>query len=553
MGTCFPSAGTRAQLQDTSPHPETDRDETGFLRSLFDRIRPAVIGAWLGDLGRFWWALAALNLSKTVFVIRGRRSRCPCQNPSDSGRAWETGCDPAAFWNDPARFRRVCPLLKRAPNGHWRCSVDTAGVRPFWLRAGAWTGGTVAALYLGCILLAFAFLHAVGYPVRILSVAWPPAWHEVRESRALYFFQKAEASLRANRTGEALLYLAQSYQLDPHGYMPGRILAQLWQTSENDVSNQIYRRLMAEHPAERAQTAEAWFLSLLARGDFSSIEGLAWDRLNAGESEASAWLNALVIASRRTGDAKFLEKSQAAAALPALAKQVCAWELMTRKEPRERAWSALTAPIPENTDPYLIYYRIDWLIGAGYPSDALFQLSRGQDRLPPTDRCRLALDAYAVLGWTSILQDQAAQLLSARPVAAPSLEVLCAHLIRYPDAAVLARVAEAFERNTPSQAERLGAYLSLYCAAGAVGDWKRLQAAENGLMAVTGGKIVGLDPLERYFRSNGRSGPIERYLPALPTMPVEITYALYGYSDRHPAGNNSKPGDWRPGPIAKPR
>jgi len=514
---------------------------------------PGAIGAWLGDFGRFWWALAALNLSKTIFVIRGRRSQCPCQNPSDSGRAWETGCDAAAYWNSPVRFRRVCPLLRMAPDGRWRCSVDTAGVRPFWLLAAGWTGGAAASVYVGCVLLAFVFLHTVGYPVRLASVAWPPAWHEIRESRGVYFLQKAEAALRANRTGEALLSLSQSYQLDPHGYMTGRILAQLWQTSEGDVSNQIYSRLMAEHPAERPQTAEAWFTSLLARGDFKSIEVLAWDRMNAEKSETSAWLNALVSASRRTGDAKFLERAATAPALPSFAKQACAWELMTRRESPENARSALTAPVPADTDAYLLYYRMDWLIGAGYASDALFQLGREQDRLPASDRCRLGLDAFAALGWQGILRDQAAQLLSASKASPPLVELLCAHLIRYPSAAVLAQVADAFDRDPPAQADqRFGAYMSLYCAAGAAGDWKRLQAAEASLKTVAGARIAALDTLERYFRNNGRSGPIERYLPALPAMPIDIMYALYNYSDRHPPGVDPRTGGRRPGPISNP-
>jgi hypothetical protein len=541
--------GKRAQLQDTSPHSDLDRDETGFLRRQFDRIRPAAIGAWLGDLGRFWWALAALNLSKTIYVIRKRRTRCPCQNPSDSGRAWETGCDAAAYWNDPARFRRVCPLLMKAPDGRWRCSVDAARVRPFWLRAAAWTGGTAAALYVGCVLLAFAFLQAVGYPVRISSVAWPPAWHQIRESRAVYFFQRAEAALRANRTGEALLYLAQSYQLDPHAYMPGRILAQLWQTSENDVSNQIYRRLMDEHPAQRAETAQAWYLSLLARGDFKSIEVLAWERINAEKAEAGVWLNALLVASRRTHDTRFLEEASKASALPEFARQACAWELMTRGKSKVEAWRVLTAPPQADEAPFLLYYRIDWLIEAGYAGDALFQLNREQARLPAADRCWLLLDAYAALGWQSILQDQVGRLLAAGQTGTPLLELLCAHLIRYPNGPVLAQVADAFDKSPAGQADQgIGAYLSLYCAAGASGDWKRLQAAGTAMKSISGGKIVALDVLEHYFRTSGRSAPIERYLPVLPSMPVDIVYALYTYSDSHPPGILSDLKDGRRAP-----
>lgn len=538
----FPPAGAGnpakpAHLQDSPPHPDDDRDETGFLRRQFGRIRIGAIGEWTGDWGRLLWALIALNLSKTLWVVRGRRSRCPCQHPSDSGRAWETGCDAAAFWNSPARFRRACPLLKKAPDGRWMCSVDAANVRPFWARAAAWGGGTVVVLYFAFAIFGFAFLRAVGNPVRFASVAWPPDWHEMQEARARYFFRKAEAAIAGNRMREALLSLAQSYELDPHDYTAGRILAQLWQTSESDRSNQIYAKLMAEHPAQRAETAQAWFRSLLARGDFKAIETLAWERMNAEKSETGAWLNALMIASRRTHDDGFLQKASADAALPAFAKQVCAWELMARKEPQENVRRALTEPIPDNAEIYLVYYRIDWLIRTGYASDAFFQLNRAQNRLPASDRCRLYLDAYAVLGWQGILQDQVGQLLSSSTNNSALLELLCAHLIRYPNAAVLAQVADAFDKSPPAKTdEKIGSYLSLYCAAGASGDWNRLRSAGTDLKAISGVTIAGLDPMEAYFRTNGRSGPIERYLPALPSIPIEVMYALYAYSDSHPSG-----------------
>jgi hypothetical protein len=92
----------------------------------------------------------------------------------------------------------VCPILKKAPDGRWVCSVDTADVRPFWGRAAAWFGGAAIVLFVAGTILAFGYLRIVGYPVRLGSVAWPPSWHEVREARASYLFQKAELSLHAD-------------------------------------------------------------------------------------------------------------------------------------------------------------------------------------------------------------------------------------------------------------------------------------------------------------------------------------------------------------------
>jgi hypothetical protein len=525
----------QATLQKSSQIPD-DPEETGFLRRQFGRIRHGAARGWLGDWSRFWWTLIALNLSKTLYVVRGRRTRCPCQHPSDSGRAWETGCDAAAFWNSPARFRRVCPVFKRAPDGQWRCSVDAANVRPFWIRAAAWSGGFAVVLYLVCAVFAFAFLRAVGNPVRFASVAWPPDWHEIQQARASYFFQKAEAAIGANRTSEALLSLAQSYELNPHDYVTGRILAQLWQSSQSDRSSQIYAKLMVEHPAQRSETAKAWFRNLLARGDFKSVEALAWERLNAGSTDTGAWLNALMIASRQTRNEGYLVKAVKSPTLPSYVKQACAWELMAHHEPRENVMHALTAPVPADANVYLLYYRIDGLFKAGFASDALFLLDRDQARLPAADRWQLYLDGYAAMGWQSILLDQVNQFLSASSASPEAIELLCAHVIKYPDTAVLDEVADALDKSPPSKTDqKLEAYLSLYCAAGAVGDWKRLQAAGAVLKVITQGRIA-LDPIEGYFRSKGRLGPIERYLPGVPPIPMNVIIALYAYSDGHPPG-----------------
>ena len=82
---------------------------------------------WLGDFLRFWWGLLYWNTRKGLFRLNRDQASCPCQNPSDSGRARETGCDAAHYWHQPARFRRVCPLLVETPDG-LRCSVDTRDV-----------------------------------------------------------------------------------------------------------------------------------------------------------------------------------------------------------------------------------------------------------------------------------------------------------------------------------------------------------------------------------------------------------------------------------------
>src|SRR5207253_1322402 len=97
------------------------------------------------------------------------RSACPCQSPSDSGRAYETQCDACMSWSRPARFQRVCPLLVPTKDG-MRCSANTPEVRPFWGRAFGFYGGVLFSIYLVGVITVFIFLRTIGYPVSIVHV-----------------------------------------------------------------------------------------------------------------------------------------------------------------------------------------------------------------------------------------------------------------------------------------------------------------------------------------------------------------------------------------------
>src|ERR1019366_8122926 len=89
----------------------------------------------------------------------------------------------------------------------------------------------------------------------------------------------------------------------------------------------LYSQLMRDHPERRPETAQAWFLALLSRGEFAAIEALAVDRLQAEPNQASGWLNALIFASRRTGDRGALVKAIAVSGrLPDYVRQACEWE-----------------------------------------------------------------------------------------------------------------------------------------------------------------------------------------------------------------------------------
>ncbi|MBI2497405.1 MAG: hypothetical protein HYV75_05630 [Opitutae bacterium] len=252
---------------------------------------------WIGDFFRFWWALFYWNIRKGWFRLSGaHRDDCPCQNQSDSGLAFESRCEPITQWHRPARFRRVCPLLKETPDG-LRCSVEAEGVRPFWGRAAVYAGGALLALYLAGTLAAYVALRAANYEMGYLVVAWPPRWQELRGAQERLYAARAQTAIRQGNYQEAILSLEMVCQLNPRNYSAGLALAGLSQVAARpNVAEHIYERLMRDVPEQRIATAQIWFRTLLARANYANIIPLAATMLSEDPEQRGAWLNALLFA-----------------------------------------------------------------------------------------------------------------------------------------------------------------------------------------------------------------------------------------------------------------
>ena len=340
-----------------------------------------------------------------------------------------------------------------------------------------------------------------------------------------------EDYLLLNQPIPGIMALSQSYQLDPGNYELGRLLAELLQSGWSDNSSRVYRQLMRDHPAERRQTSGAWFQALLARGDFTSIESLAGERMSGDPGSAAAWFNALLFANRRTGHNEVLRKLlDPAGGLPLYMRQMCALELQFRSESPAATQSVLQRPIASNPAPLFVYYWIDRQLHAGLADAALLELNLHGPLLSSPDRVRLTLDAYALEGWDTILHGQVDQLLAAG--LSPALvQLLCTHLIRQPDPVILDGLFDAVYSHPPAaDAGNLGLYASLYCAAGAGRDWLRLRAAAAELQSIAGSRFTALDSAEAFFHG-AQPVPVERCLRALPGLPVEISYAMYDLAD----------------------
>lgn len=209
---------------------------------------------WLANFFRLLGGLFYWNIRKTWFQQRRGRSPCPCQSPSDSGLAFETGCEACVQWSRPIRFRRVCPLLVETLDG-LRRSANTADVRPFWGRTLRYYGGMLGTLYVIAVLAVFVFLRTIGYPVSILDIGLPPLWHRLAHARGWYFFEQSQRAFTAGRSAEGVLYLANAYEFDPANYQIGIRLAKNYQLGQPAHSDEVFERLIREHPEHRNATA----------------------------------------------------------------------------------------------------------------------------------------------------------------------------------------------------------------------------------------------------------------------------------------------------------
>ncbi|MBI4624103.1 MAG: hypothetical protein HY736_12920 [Verrucomicrobia bacterium] len=480
---------------------------------------------WFADLFRLAWGLFYWNTRKAWFQWRRGRARCPCQNPSDSGRAFETGCEACVSWSRQVRFRRVCPLLVETPDG-LRCAANTADVRPFWGIAAGYYGGALLSVYAVVVLTIFIFLRTVGYPVSILHVGLPPLWHKVGQARGWFFLDRSNRAFAAGKTAEGLLYLANSYDFDPTNVDAGLALAKHFQAAHPARSDEIFKKLLRDHPGKRAGIAQDWFRALLARGDFEKIAPLAQAEILTDTVHAGVWIRALLFATRRTGydgPLRALLANHAPAAVPW--HPVIETELLLRAGRPREARAALERPWPGRSPPFSLFYRVNALIDLKDTFAALDLLARHPRALDPEAEVTLRLDAFAERNAKGPLQRQLDELLVPRLNLA-TLKIICAHLIRHPDAAIFDRLyAKVGREPIPFGTETAGAWFSLLCTAGAVGDRARLSEITERLKTASRNPFVALDGVAAFFRGETGERRITLFLPILP-LPLEVTYAL---------------------------
>ena len=486
---------------------------------------------WAGDIWRTAGALWYWNLRKSVFRLRGRKGHAPCQHPSDSGKAFETACEAASFWRDRSRFaRRVCPLLKPDAKGGWICSVDSAQVRPFW-------GRTLRYYGLGAVILALALggavfggLRMVGYRATLRQVFWPRAWHELRDVRAEYFLGKAQALVAKGEIRDAALALLTAQEISPHNYSIGMSLAQLYQVWRRDLVDRTYADLLARYPQRRAETANAWLRSLLARSELEGVAALAQRELAGGGGDPAPWTYALIFAARQLKRPELLDAAVQAGA-PKPVDAVLRLEAQTERAPPDEARQLLLWAHTPAGFPLATFEQIDRLIELGDATSALVLLRGAQKTLSGRDVAKLALAIYAVAGDVTAQRREARALLAPARGNSAGVGLVALHLIQYPDAELLRECVEALARigDEPpeTQADTIAA---VYFAAVCSGQQSLLPELRARLAGVHRATATTLERFEEIMRGDDPGAALRAVLPVVQPMTLELNYALIAKS-----------------------
>ena len=484
---------------------------------------------WFGDLGRLYWGHIYWNLRKSLFRLRGASGAAPCQHPSDSGLAGETGCEACAGWRDRGRFHRLCPLLATAADGRRVCSVNASQVRPFWGRAAILYAGTAMAAACLSVVVAFAGFRMIGYRVPLRVVAWPPAWKRIHGARADYYYRLALRSFDAGDIRQSYLALSQAYALDPDNLEVARLLAQLTQIGNPDYSDAIYGRLLDRDRANFEAVGEIWVKALIARGDFASAARLSSRMLKAGAKRVPAWTQALVFSERMTGDTAEIDGLLSPkGSIPEEARSVLSLERSVRSGSLDQRLGVVRLHMEGAMSALELYFSLNELLDLGRASDvAAYVEGPAGAALSPYDREALKLDAYAELGWHLLVRKEIGFLLE-QGASAPVVTLVAAHLVRHPDAETAEYTFEQLDlRPVPTTTAFSGPHLALLCAAGVNGLGARVKQEGESFGRIAGGSFPAWMRARDFFNGASHGGNPALVMPALGQVPLELMYAVF--------------------------
>lgn len=482
------------------------------LGALFTKLRDGL---------RLPWAMLYWNSRKSVFVLRGRRGVCPCQDPSDSGRPGETGCEAALLWNDPAAFRHVCPLLKPTAAG-WRCSVTANEVRPFWGRFLLLTVGVCVSCWLVGATLLFAVMRHRGMrEIEWWHLAWPGAWTEVSKAEARALNRRAAEAFARGDHRLAALCLADAVTRDPRDYEAGLLLAQVTEYQHSlDYGDRRFEQLLRDFPAQRPRTAIVYHDTLLGLARMSELARFCLRMAQEDNAQAGVWMNSFLLAAHAGGlssDRASVNLASVPASLRWIRQIVEATTSYVRGDAL-RARQALGPPeAAAGADALLC--RLHLFLDYGDAQQAALELGVGGAQLPVFTqllwRCRIDAAQGDRLGAQA---DYLQLLRSVRDI--DDLHAAIGLLIEQPDAGSYRRLEDLIARRP--QLQTAVCRPALWLAALACGDVR----AASQLTAARPGKYPAIERID--FSSANVANPAS--VPALIgtfSLPRPVIASLY--------------------------
>jgi hypothetical protein len=397
------------------------------------------VAGWLADSLRVPGAMLYWNWRKWLFVRRGRRDRCPCQDQSDDSVPGRVRCEAILHWRDPARFRKVCPLLAQTPEG-WRCSVHASAVRPFWGRMARWWALAVFVVYLGGATVAWLGVRAAGRaPVGWLQMALPWRWSEIRSVQGAHLFRRAIDAFAQGRLPEARLALVTVRELDPRNYDATLLLAQISMFERSFLfSDELFMSLWRQHPEQRARTAVTYHDTLLSLDRMQKLAEFSVAMAQADSARAVIWVRSalLGVRSMRAAEAaEFSEKQAAAlAALAPHAQLLLRAELQLRTGDEITALATLHRRFTGALNPFYLHYQVERLAGLGAAGDAQLLFDSQGAPLGDFDRL-LTQTALSLIAGDATLARGSFRALLRQPLNASRVERLAGLLITHPEPA----------------------------------------------------------------------------------------------------------------------
>ncbi len=235
----------------------------------------------LSDCAKIPWLSLYWNVRKSI-------SPGSCQDPSDSGKASETGCLALYGLHGPTRLKFVCAHLVQTSRGY-RCGIDHADIRPAWgLFFKLWFSFAAGIYLIGAhaLFLVFFFTHV---PLGYIDCLDFFHWNRIPVARAAHFRDEGFSDYRKGNLQSAALYLSLAYSLDPTTDT-GLLLADIYQHTNPPNADHLYPDLLTRvAPNARESLAQGWAQSLLYRNEWDQLRSLA-TREQSKSQEPIYWL-----------------------------------------------------------------------------------------------------------------------------------------------------------------------------------------------------------------------------------------------------------------------